>query len=136
MHPDNDNGRYEKVLFQYAEFFTHFDKGSDTFVEMSLLVSCRDLHTDTRLFLRNHRIIESGHVNTLFLHTCSINLRQLRIIQHHSAYRTLRRFDIKSGSGHLVAEVIHVLYELVVQRIAFFQHFEYFKAGADNTRSQ
>ena len=47
---------------------------SDTLVEMFLLVSGRDLYTDTCLVFRNYRIIESGYVDTFLLHTCGINL--------------------------------------------------------------
>ena len=70
------------------------------------------------------------------LHACGINLREFGIIQHNGADGTLCRFDVKSGSCHLVTEIVYILYQLVMQRIAFFQHLEYFETCTDDTRSQ
>ena len=123
-------------LFQGSQFFANLNKSSDTFVEVCFLVSGRDLYTDTCLFFRNDRIIESRHINAFFLHACGINLREFGIIQHNGADGTLCRFDVKSGSCHLVTEIVYILYQLVMQRIAFFQHLEYFETCTDDTRSQ
>ena len=60
----------------------------------------------------------------------------VKALQHNGADGTLCRFDVKSGSCHLVTEIVYILYQLVMQRIAFFQYLEYFQACTDNARSQ
>ena len=42
----------------------------------------------------------------------------------------------ETGGGHLVAEVVYVVYQFVMDFVAFFQHLEYFEAGTDNARSE
>ena len=78
------------------------------------LVPCRDLHTDACLIFRHYRIIEACHIDAFLLHTCSVNLGQLRVIQHNGTDSALCRFDIKSGSRHLIAEVVYILNKFIM----------------------
>ena len=103
---------------------------------MFLIVSGRDLYTDTCLPFRYNGVVETGYIDAFFLHAGCINLRQFGIIQHYCANGTLGRLDVETGSSHLVAEVIYIFYQLVVQGVAFFQHLEYFKACTNDARSQ
>ena len=64
----------ELLLFDNAQFFTHFREGGDTFVEVLGLVSCGNLNTDTGLVFRHYRIVETGNEDTLFLHLGSHHL--------------------------------------------------------------
>ena len=104
----------ELFRFQHIKLFAYLDKGSDALVKMCFLVPCRDLHTDACLIFRHYRIIETCHIDTLLLHTCSVNLGQLRVIQHNGTDSALCRFDIKSGSRHLIAEVVYILNKFIM----------------------
>ena len=99
-------------------------------------MSGRDLYTDTCLAFRYNGVVETGYIDTFFLHAGSINLRQFGVVQHYCANGTLGRLDVETGGSHLVAEVIDVLYQLIVQGVALFQHLEHFEACTDDARSQ
>ena len=95
-----------------------------------------DEYLAEELVLEYNGIVETGYIDTFFLHACRINLRQFGVIQHYGANGALGRLDVETGGSHLVAEVIYVLYQLVVQGVALFQHLEHFEARADDARSQ
>ena len=62
------------ILFDYAQFFTNFGEGGDTFVEVLGFVSGGNLYTDTGLVFRYYRIVETSNEDTLFLHLGSHHL--------------------------------------------------------------
>lgn len=70
--------------------------------------------------LRYNGVVETGYIDTFFLHAGSINLRQFGVVQHYCANGTLGRLDVETGGSHLVAEVIDVLYQLIVWALLSF----------------
>ncbi len=84
---------------------------------------------------RNNRITETGYIYALFLHLGGKILRQFRIIKHHSTNRALSWFDVKTGSQHPVTEIIHIIHQLSMQSITFFQYLKHFQTSTDNGRS-
>ena len=92
----------------------------------------RNLHADTSLILRHNGVVETGNVDTFFLHLLGINLRKLGIVKHYGADSALRRLDVKAGSHHLVAEVVYVLNEFVVEFVAFLQDVEGFDGSTND----
>ena len=68
---------------------------------MLSLVAGGQLYTDTSLSLRYYRVLETGYVNTLFLHLGGEILRQLSVVQHNGADSGLSRLDIETGCQHL-----------------------------------
>ena len=99
-------------------------------------VSGRDLYADACLVFGHYGVVEAGDVDAFFPHAGGINLGEFGIIQHDGADGALCRFDVETGGGHLVAEVVHVFQQFVMQGIALFEHLEYLEAGADDARSQ
>ena len=87
----------------------------------------RNLHADTGLSLRHHGIVEAGHEDTLVLQTGGEILRQFGIVEHHGADSRLRRLDVEAGGHHTLAEMLDVLHELVVQRIALAEHLGHYQ---------
>ena len=61
-------------LFQYAQFFSYLNESCNTLVKVFLFVACRNLYTDTCLFLWNNRVVESRYVNTFLLHAGCVDL--------------------------------------------------------------
>ena len=117
------------LLLDHAQFFCHFDEGGDALVEVFTLVSGTELHANARFALGHYRIVETGHIDALFLHGGGKVLAQLGIIEHHGANGTLGGLDVEAGGNHLVAEVVHIVHELAVQGVAVFEHLEHFEAG-------
>ena len=99
-------------------------------------MSCGELDADACLAFRNHGIVEAGHVDAFFLHLCCEDLRQLCVVEHHCADGALRGLDVEASRHHLVAEVVDVLHESVVQFVRFLEHFEDFQRSADDAGSQ
>ena len=64
----------ELLLFDNAQFFTHFREGGDALVEVLSFMGSRNLYTDTGLILRHYGIVETGNKDTLFLHLGSHHL--------------------------------------------------------------
>ena len=56
-------------LLNNAELFTYLGESCDSLVEVLAAVSCRELHADTSLILRNYRVVETSYVDALFGHT-------------------------------------------------------------------
>ena len=59
---------------------------------MLLIVSGGDLYADACLVFRYNGIVETGYIDTFFLHACRINLRQFGVIQHYGANGALGGF--------------------------------------------
>lgn len=57
-------------LLDYTKFFTNFNKCIYCSVKVFTFMTCRQLDSDSSLSFRNHRIIETGYINTFFLHFC------------------------------------------------------------------
>ena len=134
--PRNDIKVVCWVSFYDTQFATHFYECCYAAVQMFAAVSGRELHTYASLALRHHRIVEAGDVYALFLHLRSIYLREFGIIEHHSTDSTLCGLDIKPCSHHLVAEIVHVLYQSGVQLIPLLQHFEHLERSTNNAGGQ
>ena len=73
----------------------------------------------------HYGVVEAGDVDAFFLHAGGINLGEFGIIQHDGADGALCRLDVETGGGHLVAEVVYVFQQFVMQGIALFEHLEY-----------
>ena len=95
----------------------------------------RYLHADAGLALGNNGIVETGNVDAFLLQLGSEVLRQLGVVEHHGADSALGGLDVKAGSDHLVAEVVHVVHELVVQCVALLEHLEHLDAGTHDAGS-
>ena len=65
---------FQDSLFQNTKFFTNLHEGGDALVEVLTLVTCGELYADAGLALRHNGIVESGNVDTLFLHLLCIHL--------------------------------------------------------------
>ena len=98
-------------------------------------MSGRNLHTDTGFAFRHYRIVETCDIDAFIKHLSRIYLREFRIIEHYCADGTLCRFDVKTGSQHLVSEIFHVLNEGIMYFIAFLEHPEHFQTCAYHGRS-
>ena len=123
-------------LFEHAKFLAHLDKGGDTLVELLAGVGGRELHTDAGLALGHYRIVEARDVDTFLEQTVGIALRERRVVEHHGADGALGGLDVKAGSLHLVAEVVDILYQMVMDGVVFLEHLEHLETGADNGGSQ
>ena len=61
-------------LFEYAEFFAYLDECGDTLVELALVMRSGNLDTDSRLVLRNDRVVETCYIDAFLLHFRCENL--------------------------------------------------------------
>ena len=95
-----------------------------------------ELDADASFALRHDGIVEAGDVDAFLLHLGSEDLRELGIVEHHGADGALCGLDVEAGCYHLVAEVVDVLHEAVVQFVAFLEHLEDFEGSADDAGSQ
>ena len=124
------------LLLQHSQFFTYFYEGGDALVEVFALVAGGELNTDAGLALRHNGVVEAGDVDAFFLHLGGEDLRKFGVVEHHGADGALRWLDVEAGCPHLVAEVVDVLHEAVVQFVAFLEHLEDFEGSADDAGSQ
>ena len=92
------------------------------------------LHADAGLALGHHGIIETRYEDPLFGHLGGEFLGQGSVVEHNCADGALGGLDVEAGGHHLVPEVVHVLYQLVVQGVALFEDLEGFQGGAGNHR--
>ena len=121
-------------LLQHTQFLAHLDKGSDTLVEVLAVVAGRNLHTNAGLVLRHNGVVEARYIDTLLLQLGRKADLKPHLDSHHGADGALCRLDVKAGSHHLVAEVVHVLNQLVVNFVALVQHLERFECSTHNGR--
>lgn len=119
-------------LFQYTELLAYLDECGNAFVEVCTLVASRNLYADTGLVLRYYGVVETGDIDALFLKLGSIYLRKLGIIEHHGADGTLCGLDVEAGGHHLVAEVVDILHQLVVDLIALLENLEGLEGCTDD----
>ena len=119
-------------LLQRAELTADLDEGGDGLVEVVTFVRSGELDTDTCLPLGHNWIVEARDVDPFFEEASSVLLRELGIVEHHRADGRLRRLDVEACSEHLVTEVLDILHQLGVQRIAFLEHLEDFETSADD----
>ena len=102
-------------LFQHTELLADLDEGVDATVELLAGVGGTELNADAGLTLRHYGIVEAGDVDALVEQAVGVLLRQRSVVEHHGTDGTLRGLDVEAGSHHLVAEVVDVLHEFVVQ---------------------
>ena len=120
------------ILFQHTKFLAHLDKCSDSLVKLLTCMTGRELNADASLTFRNYGVIESRNIDAFLKQAVCIALRQRSIVEHYSTDSALSRFDVKAGSEHLVAEVVYILYEAIVNGVILLQHLEHLKACTDD----
>ena len=123
-----------RLLVNDTEFLTDLGEGGDALVEMLLLVAGGNLDADAGLALRDHRIVEAGDVDALFLQTGRHLLRKRGVVEHHGADSRFGGLDVEAGGFHLRDEVVGVGVELVLQFVGLAHHFEHLDAGRRDHR--
>ena len=96
----------------------------------------RHLGANTRLAFWNHRIEESGDVNTFFLQFARELLGDGGFTEHHRDNRVVGACQGKACGGHLFAEQARVSPQAIAQFAARFHHLQHLDGGGDNGRRQ
>ena len=96
----------------------------------------RHLGTYTRLAFWNHRIEESGDVDTFFLQLARELLRHGGFTEHYRDNGVVGAREGKPCRSHFFAEQARVRPQAVAQFAAGFHHLQHFDRSGDNRRSQ
>ena len=121
-------------LFQHTEFLADFDECGDALVEVFALVCCGNLYADAGLTLGNDGIEKSGDIDAFLLKCGGETLREGSVVEHDGADGALCGLDVESGLQHLVAEIVDVFNEFIVEGVALAEDIEGLDGGTDNRR--